>query len=297
MKIIEPSASIIEDDLAQLSIYQRIDRCASVCYQRPPKPTDGEARSFCRQMIARKHFVPLEMARVHLVAESCDLPTSSFVDISVIHDKFDTYVVSGSIRAFRETAYESHVLDFLADEYPIFFDGSDSSRGYVRFAEPHEIPWQHKYVAVRVVCSRAISHQLVRHRLCSILQESQRYCRYDGERFDREVSFVRPLWVPEMFGHGGKDDKLLFLWRGTIRAMEDMYIDLMNGYGLSPQQARGVLPNDCKTELIMYASLPEWMHILNTDTMRCSRHADPEMIRIMLPLREEFVEKYPEAEW
>jgi thymidylate synthase ThyX len=67
--------------------------------------------------------------------------------------------------------------------------------------------------------------------------------------------------------------------------------------GLQTQQARGVLPNDCKTELIMYASLPEWLHILNTDTMRCSKHADPEMRRIMIPLREEFMAKYPEADW
>lgn len=289
MRIIEPSASIIEEELSELSIYQRIDRCASVCYQRPPKPTDGEARSFCRQMVLRMHFVPLEMARLHLIAESCALPTSNFVDISVIHDKFDTYVVSGSVRAFLESPgeYGSHIWDFLAGEYPLFFVGSNSPKGCVRFADSQEIPWQHKYVAVRVVCSRAISHQLVRHRPVSILQESQRYCRYDGERMNSEVVFIRPLWVDESCEDGFLSD---------CNESEDRYMDRV-AFGLSPQQARGVLPNDCKTELIMYASLPEWKHILGTDTMRCSRHADPEMRRIMMPLREEFVAKYPEADW
>ena len=62
----------------------------------------------------------------------------------------------------------------------------------------------------------------------------------------------------------------------------------------SPQEARGVLINDAKTELLIYADLPEWQHILNEETMRCSPHADPEMQRIMKPLREEFKGRWPE---
>jgi thymidylate synthase ThyX len=93
-----------------------------------------------------------------------------------------------------------------------------------------------------------------------------------------------------------KSKYLFGLWHGQMYANEEQYkLRLQNK--LSPQEARGALANDAKTELIMYASLQEWKYILNTDTMRCSKHADPEMQRIMLPLREQFKEQYPEAEW
>ena len=83
-------------------------------------------------------------------------------------------------------------------------------------------------------------------------------------------------------------------WADQMKVNEEQYKWRLL-HKLASQDARGILANDCKTELIMYASLPEWQHILNTDTMRCSPHADPEMRRIMLPLRAEFMKKYPEG--
>ena len=219
----------------------------------------------------------MEFATVHLT-----MPFWSSLDwreekyLHVHHNRNSPVgVVSGSIRAFMETDYGSHVWNFLASELPLFFAESDLPRGDVRFATPDEIPWQHKHVAVRVICSRAISHQLVRHRPCSFLQESQRYCRYDDE-----VVFIRPEWA----------DGEWALFKAHCETSEMMYRVRM-AKGLSPQQARGVLPNDTKTELIMYASLPEWLHIFK---MRCAKAADPEMRRIMVPLREQFRAEYPE---
>ncbi|MBM9615248.1 FAD-dependent thymidylate synthase [Desulfobulbus rhabdoformis] len=296
MKIVEPYAKIIESELEQLSVYQRIDKCASVCYQRPEKPNDEEARVFCLGIVDRKHWMPLEMAVVHLATTELDVPKSKYITSSrITGETRGKVVISGSIRAFLEAEYPNteQSLRFLAHEFPLFF-GEDIRDTYVKFARPDQIPWYHKHVAVRIVTNRAISHQLVRHRPCAILQESQRFCRYDGERFDGEVSFVRPGWVSPAFSRGY--NPLLKLWRDDMMGAERRYFNRLDK-GLQPQQARGVLPNECKTELIMYASLPEWLHILNTDTMRCSKHADPEMRRIMIPLREEFMAKYPEADW
>ena len=100
MKIIEPSASI--EELPE-NIYQRIDKAASVCYQRPAKPTVNEAMEFCRGMIKRKHWMPLEFATVHLVMpwEYADtFSICKFLQVEQI--SFSQGVVSGSIRAFRE---------------------------------------------------------------------------------------------------------------------------------------------------------------------------------------------------
>ena len=289
MKIVNPSATIIEKELAGLSVCQRIDKLAGVCYQRNPKPTEDDAQAFCRSLIERGHLPALEMAVVHLVMPWClvvDFDGEKYLSVSWPSGD-GPGVVSGSIRAFMEARSVFDVRAFLAGEIETgtFFSvpsgashDFDSMEG-IRFATPDEIPWQHRHVAVRVICSRAISHQLVRHRPCSFLQESQRYCRYDDE-----VTFIRPEWTEFEGGFLGK----MFKWQ--CRTSEAMYRARLKSW-LLPQQARGALIHDIKTELIIYASLPEWLNIFK---MRCAKAADPEMRRIMLPLREQFCEEYPE---
>jgi thymidylate synthase (FAD) len=120
----------------------------------------------------------------------------------------------------------------------------------------------------------------VRHRPCSFLHESQRYCRYEDE-----VIFILPEWFSRLPHKSGDD------WRHHMSSCENRYREFLK-QGLKPQQARAVLPNSTKTELIVYASLPQWKHMFN---LRCSPAADPEMGRVMRPLEQEFKTKYPEA--
>jgi len=284
MKIVQPSATIIEDELSKLSVCQRIEQCAAICYQRPPKPTEEESIEFCRSMVKRGHLTTLEMAQVHLVVNSnyCDLPRSEYTRHTAVDDNYDNFIVSGSIRAFMEDTYlqDGHIESFLSNEYQVFFSGAFADSTGVRFAKPHEIPRSHQYVAVRVVCSRSISHQLVRHRPFSFLQESQRYCRYEDG-----ITVVEPEWAKaDETGRTFTGAE----WFSHALKCESLYQrQLFNG--LSPQQARGGLPNDTKTELIMYGSLPMWDHVFD---MRCAAGADPEMKRICIPLREEFKARY-----
>lgn len=284
MKIIEPSAVIIEDELEQLSLYQRIAYCAGVCYQREPRKTEEEAQAFCRRMVEIGHHSTLEMAVVHLAIpyDAADIYSGEKFLIVTAPWNNPKAVVSGSIRAWLEVEgeYGSHVWNLLADQYPVFFTESDPPKCNVRFATPSEIPWQHKHVAVRLIVNRAVSHELVRHRPCSFLQESQRYCRYEDE-----VVFIRPEWF-----YNPKFRPDYSTWVESVETNEATYRHLLKR-GLKPQQARAVLPNSTKTELIAYASLPQWKHMFN---LRCSPAADPEMIRVMRPLREEFKAKYPE---
>lgn len=286
MKIIEPSAHIIEDDLPK-NIYQRIDACASVCYQRPTKPTVEEAERFCRSMVERGHLTTLEMVVVHLVCDASMIHPEDNKYIQHWYQNTSEVVMPGSLRAFLEADLPSELLNFLRENYPLFFgDCVNYGPAYVkgcepvRFAEPHEIPWQHKHVAARFIINRAVSHELVRHRPCSFLQESQRYCRYKDA-----VVFIKPLWSDA--GNANHDE--FFEYSSAVA--EGHYRTFLKR-GLKPQQARAVLPNSTKTEVICYASLPQWLHIFN---LRCSPAADPEMRRVMIPLREEFKEKYPEA--
>ena len=281
MKIIEPSATIIENELAALSVAQRIDTTASVCYQRPPKPTEDEAQAFCRKMINSGHFATLELAVDHLVTDPWNQVESKFVLVSPAAN--GKVIMSGSIRAFMESEgeYGSRVWNFLAQELPLFFAESDAPKtDDVRFARQEEIPDAHKHVAARFIVNRVVSHELVRHRPCSFLQESQRFCRYDDE-----VVFISP----SAFFTDDANGVDFAHWRQACEYAEQMYLKLRKN-GQSPQAARTVLPNSCKTEVILYASLQQWRHILS---LRTGRAADPSMRQVMIPLAEEFGARWP----
>ena len=286
MKIIKPSATIIEGELDHLPVYKRIDKCAAICYQRPAKPTEEQAEQFCKTMLDKGHRTPMEMVVLHLVVPNNtrhSIGSTKYlrVDESKRLKYMGDVVVTGSIRALMESINPiSYIWNFLSKHYPLFFPRSKDFGGQngVRFAnfEEMEVLPEHRHVAVRFVVSRSISHQLVRHRPMAWLQESQRYCRYSDE-----VTFIEPEWV-------GEKHKLLKLsWGNHMEDCENYYRDQLER-GLSPQQARGGLPNDTKTELIGYASIPQWRHVFSE---RCSSAADPEMRRIMTPLRDEMLLK------
>ena len=289
MKIIEPSAQIIEDELSQLSIYQRIAYCAGVCYQREPRKTEEEAQEFCRRMVEIGHLSTLEMATIHLWVDCETLEDQiggeKYLSVSRLPGFGQGAIISGSVRAFLEADVSGIMVQIhqvLSTMYPVFFTHPFPRYfSFIRAAEPQEIPWQHQHVAVRFIVNRAVSHELVRHRPCSFLQESQRYCRYDDE-----VIFIRPEWLQSPTSQTVQDR-----WWRVMLECQATYQSLMKS-GLKPQQARAVLPNSTKTELIAYASLPQWKHIFN---LRCSPAADPEMRKVMIPLEREFKGKYPEA--
>ena len=138
---------------------------------------------------------------------------------------------------------------------------------------------QHFMAGVHFTCSRAVSHELVRHRPCSFIQQSQRYCNYSNERFGREVTFIKPsAFYPE----GSPEYKV---WEESMTQAEKSYMELLDK-GCTPQSARNVLPNSCATEIIMYATITEWLHILK---LRTSPAADPAMQQLMKPLNQKLI--------
>ena len=148
-------------------------------------------------------------------------------------------------------------------------------------------------MTVRFICDRGVTHELVRHRLCSFSQESTRYCNYKGG-----VTFVIPPWCKDLredeYPLSMKDTRLIkFTSRRWLNAMQEAelaYITLLKG-GWSPQQARSVLPNSTKTEIVMTANVREWRHIFR---LRCSKASHPQMREIMIPLYKEVIKIMPE---
>ena len=130
----------------------------------------------------------------------------------------------------------------------------------------HEAVLEHCSFTVKFICDRGVSHEIVRHRLASYCQESTRYCNYSKGDFGSEITVIEPCYLNT--GTLAYDT-----WKEVCENTEKAYFDLLN-WGLTPQEARAVLPNSLKTEVVMTANIREWRHFLK---LRCSKAAHPQM--------------------
>lgn len=148
----------------------------------------------------------------------------------------------------------------------------DSAQQFVKMLieRGHEAMVEHFSFSVLFVCDRGVSHELVRHRVASFAQESTRYCNY-GKAGD--VVFIEPCFW-------GEDANSYSAWCVACSYAEIIYLQLI-GSGRSPQEARSVLPNSLKTEIVVTANLREWRHIFK---LRTAKTAHPQMRELMCPL-------------
>lgn len=146
----------------------------------------------------------------------------------------------------------------------------------------HEAVLEHASITVKFVVDRGVSHELVRHRLASYCQESTRYCNYAKDDFGSEITFI----IPEYLDYKSEGWNI---WKDAMKACEDAYFKLLN-FGLSPQEARAVLPNSLKTEVIMTANLREWRLFFK---LRTANAAHPQMREVTRPLLDELKELIP----
>lgn len=159
----------------------------------------------------------------------------------------------------------------------------------------HESVLEHESIRVRFVTSRGVTHELVRHRLASYSQESTRYCNYEDG-----LTFVVPPWHNIVLGEYGWDERSMEYQAGLPAASSYWFMHMLEAessyrnllkHGEMPQQARDVLPNALKTEIVMTANLREWRHVFK---MRCDKSAHPSIREIMVPLQQELQGVLPE---
>lgn len=141
----------------------------------------------------------------------------------------------------------------------------------------HESVFEHEKISVKIICDRGISHEIVRHRIASYSQESTRYCNYSKEKFGKELTFIRPFFWDE-------DTQKYNIWENTMLEIERNYNSLIE-LGAKPEEARSILPNSIKTEIIVTMNLREWRHFFK---LRTSIKAHPQMREITLPLLKKF---------
>lgn len=180
-----------------------------------------------------------------------------------------------AIEAAGRTCYKSE--DKITEDSAIKFCESIMKRN-------HGAVLEHASFTARFICDRGVSHEIVRHRLASYCQESTRYCNYNKEKFGNELTFIKPCFWNEPGDFNKRAE-----WTEAMRLAEQSYMALMS-IGATPQEARSVLPNSVKTEVVMTANIREWQHFF---TLRCSPAAHPQMREVACMLLDKVRKEIP----
>lgn len=276
MKLIESSVQIIEEK----DPYKMIELAGRTCYKSEDKITGDSAKEFVDRMIKLGHGAMLEHGTIYLTIDGED-PNLSKIQ-SNPYTKVNLVPYEVLTEGNYTISYKAHITTNL--RVLIENNLKELLQYQVEPTEHHE-----KRITAKFICDRGVSHEFVRHRVFSFAQESQRYCNYNKDKFNNELTFIKPTWLDiptgdytywdgdwcdidnmkiQLPSDNGVADN--FLWCLNNAGMQ--YRLLINK-GLKPQEARGVLPNATKTELVMTGFEGDWEHFFE---LRCSGAAHPD---------------------
>lgn len=163
-------------------------------------------------------------------------------------------------------------------------EDGESAKKFVKMIidRGHETMIEHSLLSVKFIVDRGVSHELVRHRIASFAQESTRYCNYSLNKFNSELTFIEPVFFEKYSDQYTR-------WIDLMDEAECCYFDMLD-YGATPQEARSVLPNSLKTEIVITANYREWRNFFK---LRTAKAAHPSMREVTIPLLKDLKEKLP----
>lgn len=269
MKLIKPSYEILEQPSGLEGIYKHIEYAGRTCYRSHDKITEDSAKAFVDRMIKSGHGAMLEHGTVYL-----DIPWNATeeafsLQLKLRINKYDSNKYSRVVDTKELHSYITTNLRVLVE------NGWLDDLQYICEPTEHHI----KRVSVRFICDRGVSHEFVRHRVMSFAQESTRYCNYSKDKFGNEITFISPCWLPDV--------KAKECFEYILQKTEQAYFHLLQE-GWLPQQARAVLPNSLKTELVMTGFIDDWKHFF---FLRDAAPAHPQARELAEPLHKEFIER------
>ena len=272
MRLINQSYEICnQTGFSLLDIYEHIEKCARVSYKSEDKITNSSAIPFVNMLEEHGHDAPLEFGTIHF-----KIPNTLFKTLCedlVFHKLWNNIWIQYKIvddTIYFTTNYRYwHVI---LDKVPYIGE-------YLDLGDENLDNYPKRYT-VKLITSRAISHEVVRHRIFSFMQESQRFINYSKGKFNNEVTFIKPCWVVVPMT---VED---FTFTGLLENAEYSYLQLLKK-GWKPQQARVVLPNNTKTELYMCGFKDAWEHFF---ALRDNKIVDPQMYDLVHPMHQEFID-------
>lgn len=312
MKLVKPSFEILEQEPSYEGMLRHIERCGRTCYKSEDKITKDSAKKFVDMIINRGHTAVLEQGTVYLA-----IPMTTYCPEAVNTYINNPYSVVNECHDFVFTdKYGDEVCAWcVTTNYRVLLE-NDCLEDLEFLCEPTK--YHTKRITVKFICDRGVSHEFVRHRVFSFAQESTRYCNYSKDKFGNELTFIIPCWadslalqevkgtiinhdeygnlIGEYYYHlTGKEEPWFKPWEITpernfianLQISEQLYLELLN-QGWKPQQARAVLPNSLKTELIMTGTIDQWKGFFK---LRDAKDAHPQARELAQPLHKEFIKR------
>ena len=286
MRLIKPYFEIIEQLPGEVGMLKHIETCGRVAWKSEDKTTDDSYIKFIDMLKSVKHGSVLEHGTVYLLIDVTDKTINSGILSRYVDNKYSKF-------------NEEKGTVYITTNYRVIVENEwfDDLQYMCEPTVHHE-----KRMTVRFVCDRGVSHEFVRHRVFSFTQESTRYCNYSKDKFDNQITYIIPCWFEglkestveqrrEVYGDRADEtngwyssDNAENNWVISLLDNEITYVDLIEK-GWKPQQARSVLPNSLKTELIMTGFESDWKHFF---MLRDAAGAHPQAVELAKPLHEEF---------
>lgn len=275
MKLIKPNVKIIRQEKYDLlHVFKFIELAGRTCYKSENKITEDSASEFVNRMVKSGHGAMLEHGTVYLT-----IPISDISDPIIYKYILNPYskVFIDFTNSYITTNYRVLVKNNWLDDLKYI------SEPYLFHA---------KRTTVKFICDRGVSHEFVRHRVFSFAQESTRYCNYTKDKFNNELTFIIPCWIKDLEEgnyyayyeyHHSKNDASK-RWFDSCMSSEFVYTNLIEE-GWKPQEARTILPNSLKTELVMTGFNDDWQNFFK---LRCAPNAHPQAKELADMLKDKF---------
>ena len=258
MRLIKPSVEIIKQEKYDLlHVFKFIELAGRTCYKSENKITEDSASEFVDRMVKSGHGAMLEHGTIYLT-----IPISDISDPTIYK-----YILNPYSKIFID-----FTNSYITTNYRVLVENNWlNDLKYI--SEPYL--FHARRTTVKFICDRGVSHEFVRHRVFSFAQESTRYCNYTKDKFDSELTFIIPCWIKDI----KEDNYYSFIdyhrdtidgskeWYDSCLNAEKVYFALIEGNNWKPQEARSILPNSLKTELVMTGFDSDWQNFFK---LRCA---------------------------
>lgn len=287
MKLIKPSFEILDQQPGLEGIYKQIELAGRTCYKSEDKITEDSAKGFVERMVKSGHGAMLEHGTVYM-----------FIPFSPLNENYTTCHKYGDNKYSVVKIRNEHFLIekngcYITTNYRVLVENNwlDDLKFACDLTE-----WHERRVTVKFTCDRGVTHEFVRHRVFSFAQESTRYCNYSKDKFGNELTFIIPPWCNIPDNPSNEEEKKI--WMGEKGSFEERFmmhcLIAENHYNelielqYKPQQARAVLPNAIKAELVMTGFVSDWKHFF---FLRDAVSAHPQARELAEPLHSTFIQR------
>lgn len=311
MKLIKPSYKILNQPPGLQGIYEQIELAGRTCYASSHKIQYQEndtcngfisttAKDFVDRMIASQHYAMLEHGTVYLKIRKGTYAYSHYVVVCEPDDDFMSSSRELSYRPYTKVNIQDDYI-YVTTNYRVLVENGwlDDLKYLCEPTEYHE-----KRVTVRFTTSNGIMREFTRHRSHSFAVESTRYCNYNKDKFNNELTFIIPSWS-KILECSVKVDSLMSVddlkrvskeaetnWIQSLMSAEVNYLHMIE-VGYKPQEAREVLPLATKCDMVMTGFVSDWNHFfdLRTSIIAETGKPHPDASALADPLYKEFINR------